>query len=514
MASVWAAREISPATGRQRIVAVKVMLPDLAADPTFRSMFLNEGGITGSIQHENVVRVYEVAESNGLLYMAMEWIEGDSLQTLINVARQRRPIPPEMAVRIVADAAAGLHAAQELRGWDGELRGIVHCDVSPHNILVGPSGVAKLVDFGVASALARKESRQEDERIGGKFGYMSPEQAMGREIDRRSDIFSLGVVLFELTTGRRLFKGRNPSHTLTLVTNGQVPRPSTLVSDYPERLEEIVFRALERDVTRRYQTAEQMQKALEAYLVEERILVTRAGVGQLAKRVLGDRLRQRRVALRHAIDQLGGDRLALPVPADHEPVSDAAGATAASLSTTLSAESWTPGTGTRLRRRRSTVRLAVLGIALAGAAAASFLLLARQAAPPMASPVASAPAAAGRPQAAASPAVPASATSPEEAAESGVSIGELATEPTATATHARASARPSRAAAHAATPSTGRTSPGAAKTEPTAEPTSGGESIVLEEQDDKPPPKPATVNACGCKVTDFACAIRCAKTGR
>jgi serine/threonine-protein kinase len=377
MAAVWAAREVSPSSGKQRIVAVKVMLPELAMDPTFRSMFLNEGGITGSIQHENVVRVYEVAESHGLLYMAMEWIEGDSLQTLINVARQRRPIPPEMAVRIVADAAAGLHAAQELRGWDGELRGIVHCDVSPHNILVGPSGVAKLVDFGVASALAKKEARPEDERIGGKFGYMSPEQAMGREIDRRSDIFSLGIVLYELTTGRRLFKGRNPSHTLTLVTSGQIPPPSTLVSDYPPRLEQIVFQALERDVARRFQTAEQMQKALEAYLVEERIMVTRAGVGQLAKRVLGERIKQRRIALRHALDQLGGERIALPAPADHEPLSDSATAAKAALSHTVSDSRSVSGQESLERRRGSATRYVALVVALLAGGFMSVLLFGR-----------------------------------------------------------------------------------------------------------------------------------------
>lgn len=509
MASVWAAREVSVSSGRQRIVAVKVMLPELAADPTFRSMFLNEGGITGSIQHENVVRVYEVAETHGLLYMAMEWIEGDSLQTLITVARQRRPIPPEMAVRIVADAAAGLHAAQELRGWDGELRGIVHCDVSPHNILVGPSGVAKLVDFGVASALAKKETNQGDERVGGKFGYMSPEQAMGRDLDRRSDIFSLGVVLFELTTGRRLFKGRNPSHTLTLVTSGQIPPPSSLVTDYPPRLEEIVFRALERDVNRRYQTAEEMRRALEAFLVEERILVTRAGVGQLARRVLGERLKQRRSALRLALDQLGGEILSLPAPSEQEPHSEAsASATGAALATTV-AESRDALRASRAGRARATAgRVLGLGLGLAACVLAGYLYLARRAEP---TPLSSAARPPLKTTEATPPPAVASSSVVAGPAESGVALGELPPEATATAPVVPRPAPAPRAKVTPAPPA--RTA--------TAEPTATKpetETVVLEESPEPPPPKPKpkpqTVDKCGCSVTDFACALRCSKTGK
>jgi len=154
MASVWVARERAPVSGKQRLVAVKAMLPELARHSDVRSMFLEEGQIVRSIDHPNVVKVHEVSEDRGILYMAMEWVEGDSLRTVIKEAKRRRAIPAEMAVKIIADTAAGLHAAHELRGWDGELRNIVHCDVSPHNILVGLDGQAKLVDFGVANATA------------------------------------------------------------------------------------------------------------------------------------------------------------------------------------------------------------------------------------------------------------------------------------------------------------------------------------------------------------------------
>ncbi len=300
MASVWVAREWSPSRARQRLVAVKAMLPELARQPDFRSMFLEEGQIVRSIDHPNVVKVYEVAEDRGILYMAMEWVEGDSLRAVIKEAKRRRAIPPEMAVRIIADTAAGLHAAHELRGWDGELRNLVHCDISPHNILVGLDGQAKLVDFGVANATVHSELGNND-TIKGKFAYMSPEQAQAQKIDRRSDIFALGIVLFELTTGERLFRGENAGHTLKLVTSGKIPDPRELHPKYPEKLANIVKKALSRDLGARYQTADELRGALERYLVEERIMVAKASVGQLARRVLGTRIEQQRTSLREAL---------------------------------------------------------------------------------------------------------------------------------------------------------------------------------------------------------------------
>jgi serine/threonine-protein kinase len=305
MASVWVARGKPNPNEPEQLVAVKAMLPELASNSEFRSMFLDEGQIVGSIDHPNVVRVYDVGEEQGILYMAMEWVEGDSLHTLIAEANKRRPIPPEVAVRLIADTAAGLHAAHELRGWDGQLREIVHCDVSPHNILIGLDGAVKLVDFGVAGAM--NHINTEDEiKIRGKFGYMSPEQAQAKPLDRRSDVFSLGIVLFELTTGYRLFRGRDDRHTLELVTWGKIPKPSQVISRYPEKLETIVLGALDRDIDRRYQTAEEFRDALESYLVEERILVPAAGVKGLLKRVLGARIDQRRQQIRGAIKSLEG----------------------------------------------------------------------------------------------------------------------------------------------------------------------------------------------------------------
>lgn len=298
MASVWVAR--THGGSEQRLVAVKAMLPDLARHSDFRSMFLEEGQIVRAIDHPNVVKVHEVGEEQGVLYMAMDWVEGDSLRAVIREARRRRPIPAEMAVKIIAETAAGLHAAHELRGWDGELRNLVHCDVSPHNILVGLDGCARLVDFGVANATIHSDIGSA-EKLKGKVAYMSPEQARGEKPDRRSDVFSLGVVLYELTTGERLFHGDNPAHTLHLINEGPIPDPRQGLPRYPDRLAQIVKKALERDVSRRYQTAEELREALDRFLVEERILVSPAGVGRLVSRVLGARIEQLRQSLSEAL---------------------------------------------------------------------------------------------------------------------------------------------------------------------------------------------------------------------
>ncbi|HEX6276237.1 MAG TPA: serine/threonine-protein kinase [Polyangiaceae bacterium] len=298
MATVWVGRESSDVG--DRLVAVKAMLPELAQRPEFRTMFLEEGQIVRAIDHPNVVRIHEVGEDRGILFMAMEWVQGDSLRAVHREARKRGPIPTELAVRIIADTASGLHAAHELRGWDGELRNLVHCDVSPHNILVGTDGRARLVDFGVANGILHGDP-DENEKVKGKFGYMSPEQARGEPVDRRSDVFSLGIVLYELTTGERLFQGETPAHTLRMVASGHAPDPARTFAGYPEKLATIVMTALNADVERRYQTADDLRAALDQYLVEERMLVSQASVGQLVRRVLGTRLAAQHDAIRTAL---------------------------------------------------------------------------------------------------------------------------------------------------------------------------------------------------------------------
>jgi serine/threonine-protein kinase len=309
MAAVWVARERAAASKDERLVAVKVMLNELADESEFVKMFLDEVRLVRSIRHPNVVDVYDVGEDDGMMWMAMEWVEGESLHTVIAEAGKRRAIPPELAVRIIADAAAGLHAAHELRDLDGSLRGVVHRDISPHNILIGTNGIVKLVDFGVAKAVGRISEATRAGQLKGKFGYMSPEQALGKAVDRRSDIFSLGIVLFELTTSRRLFRGEHDVETLRLVISGGIPHPTQIDPKYPAELERIVLKALERNVAARYQTAAELEHDLRAYLKSERLIVPQSGVAGILKRVLGERIEQRRKAVRASLRALNSGAL-------------------------------------------------------------------------------------------------------------------------------------------------------------------------------------------------------------
>nr|PZN29502.1 MAG: hypothetical protein DIU78_00125 [Pseudomonadota bacterium] len=302
MASVWVARD---ERARDRpLVAVKALLPELTLGAEFRAMFLEESQIIRSIDHPNVAKVHAVGEDRGILFMAMEWIEGDSLRALVR-GSSPRALPPEIAARIVADAAFGLHAAHELRGWDGELRNVVHCDVSPHNVLVGMDGVAKVVDFGVANATFHADFGGA-EKVKGKLGYMSPEQARGEPLDRRSDVFSLGIVLYEITTGARLFQGESPAHTIALVREARIPDPRSHDSRYPEKLRAILGRALQPQVDRRFATALEFGEALEQYLRDERIFVARRATASLVRRVLGSHIEEVRSKLHQALLAVDG----------------------------------------------------------------------------------------------------------------------------------------------------------------------------------------------------------------
>ena len=309
MATVWVARERSKDPKDDRLVAVKAMLIELADETEFVTMFLDEVRLVRAIKHPNVVEIYDVGDADGVMWMSMEWVEGESLHTVIAEAGKRRAIPAELAVKIIADAASGLHAAHELRDLDGSLRGVVHRDVSPHNILIGTNGMVKLVDFGVAKAIGRISEATRAGQLKGKFGYMSPEQALGKAVDRRSDIFSLGIVLFELTTSRRLFRGEHDIDTLKLVIGGPIPKPSSIDPNYPPGLERIVLKALERNPDGRYQSAQALAEDLRAYLKSERIVVAQSGLAGLMKRVLGDRIEQRRKAVRAALKALGSGQV-------------------------------------------------------------------------------------------------------------------------------------------------------------------------------------------------------------
>jgi serine/threonine-protein kinase len=226
-------------------------------------MFLDEARLAASLNHQNVASVFEVGEDGGIHYLAMEYVHGQDLRALLAKAgSQGTRVPLELALTIVAGAASGLHHAHDRRGPDGQPLGIVHRDVSPSNIMVGYDGAVKLLDFGIAKATARSIETQSG-IIKGKFAYMAPEQCRGRDVDRRSDVFSLGIILYEVTTQHRCFRADSDFDTMHRIVTGDVVRPTRLVPNYPPALEAIVMKALAVEATQRYQSAGALIEALE-----------------------------------------------------------------------------------------------------------------------------------------------------------------------------------------------------------------------------------------------------------
>jgi serine/threonine protein kinase len=249
--------------GFARTVAIKRLHPHFATDPDFVSMFLDEGRLAARIRHPNVVQTLDVVVDSDEVFLVMDYVDGDSLAALIRAAGKRgETVPPACAVALVAGALHGLHAAHEAKSDAGMPLGIVHRDVSPQNILVGVDGVARVLDFGVAKALGQSHVTREGQ-LKGKLAYMSPEQIQGHEVDRRTDIFAASVVLWEVLTGRRLFKADGDAQILHRVLHGDIPRPSTLAGSVPQVLDDVVMRGLARDTSLRFPSAETMADALE-----------------------------------------------------------------------------------------------------------------------------------------------------------------------------------------------------------------------------------------------------------
>ncbi len=249
------------ATGAVQHVVIKRVRPEQRNDVQFVQMFLDEARIASMLDHPNVVRVLDIADVNDCFF-AMEYVHGEDLRHILGeVHRRRDQLPIALITNLVAGAAAGLHHAHECTAPDGSPLGIVHRDVSPANILVGYDGSVKVTDFGIAKAALRTVETRSG-TLKGKVSYMSPEQVTGRNVDRRSDVFALGIVLYEVATARRLFKGDNDYLTMNAIVQGQIPRPSDLRPDLPSILEDIIMTALAPSPKDWFQTAEAMRAAL------------------------------------------------------------------------------------------------------------------------------------------------------------------------------------------------------------------------------------------------------------
>jgi serine/threonine-protein kinase len=279
MATVYFGRQRG-AFGFSRTVAIKSMHPQLAKDPIFRAMFVDEANLTARIRHPNVVPTLDIVSSPTKLLIVMEYVEGVSLSVLLRSARaQGKKIPVPVIAAITRDMLEGLHAAHELTDDHGKPLNVVHRDISPQNILVGIDGIARVVDFGVAKATGRSYQTQTGE-IRGKVGYMAPEQMFGEEIDRRVDVYSSGVVLWESLVADRLFNAPTDAALVLLVMQGTVVAPSVARGErLPEALDALVKRALSHDPAHRFPTAAEMLRQFLTIVPP----ATREEVGQVVR---------------------------------------------------------------------------------------------------------------------------------------------------------------------------------------------------------------------------------------
>ena len=309
MAELYLARG-QAADGRAQVVVLKRILPHLAEDPEFVRMFRDEAHLAATLKHPNIVRVFDIGKQDDDYYFTMEYVHGENLRAILRTAQKRgAAIPLPHILTITLGITAGLHYAHQQVDREGNPLKIVHRDVSPTNVLVAYDGSVKIVDFGIAKAAAGTHVTQAG-MLKGKASYMAPEQCRAEAVDSRSDVFAIGILLFEMTTLTRLFRGENELAILHQVLTGAVPPPSTRRQGYPPELERIVLKALQSDPARRYQTAAELQNDISNFAATHGLSPSNAALGQYLRSLFGDKPlpwseadappARERVRLRHA----------------------------------------------------------------------------------------------------------------------------------------------------------------------------------------------------------------------
>ena len=335
MAELFLAIQKSVA-GFEKLIVIKRILPSMNHDRAFIDMLLHEARIAATLSHPNIVQIFDVGQADGLYFIAMEHVHGEDIRSIVRgmKAKSVAEFPLEHALAIATGMCAGLAYAHDKRDLDGSPLNIVHRDISPQNVVVTFSGDVKIVDFGIAKSDSKSNTETKSGKLKGKVPYMSPEQARGEVIDARSDIFATGVMLFELTTGKRLFKGSSEFETLKLICEREYPRPSQVRPGYPPELERIVMKALAKDKNERYQDARAMQGDLEAFIRNNRIGVSNIALSQFMQGLFEDKLQSQKEAL------IQGKALA-DIIAQQEPLASELDMSQALLSTPAAAHTLT-----------------------------------------------------------------------------------------------------------------------------------------------------------------------------
>ncbi|HEX8794977.1 MAG TPA: serine/threonine-protein kinase [Polyangiaceae bacterium] len=288
MATVYFGRMVG-AAGFMRTVAIKRLHPHLAEEPDFVSMMVDEARLVARVQHPNVAQIIDVVNEGGELIIVMDYVAGEALSRLLRAESQRNHhVPPAIASAVMGGVLHGLHAAHTAKSEHGDPLGIVHRDVSPHNIMVGVDGLARVIDFGVAKAAGRIQTTRGGV-VKGKLPYMAPEQLGGADVSRHADVYAAGVVLWELLTGRRLFRADDDIKLFSAVLAGASEPPSRWAPSVPRALDDVVMRALARDPATRFGTAREMADALGHAVAPALASDVGAWVEDAAKQVLDER---------------------------------------------------------------------------------------------------------------------------------------------------------------------------------------------------------------------------------
>ncbi|HEX4459610.1 MAG TPA: serine/threonine-protein kinase, partial [Polyangia bacterium] len=290
MAEIFLARTKS-IQGFEKYLVIKKILRNRTNDPEFVRMFLDEARVAATLDHPNIVQIYDVGHFENEYFIAMEYLRGHNLIEIVRAgAKLGYSKPPlEHVMSILSGLCAGLHYAHDKRDFQGRSLEIVHRDVTPQNVVVTFDGAVKVVDFGIAKA-ATREVETLAGTLKGKIGYMSPEQCRGLAVDRRSDLFAVGIILYELTTGKRLYHERSDFETLKKIIEGPVPSPRDILPFYPAALNTLVTRCLQKSADDRFQTARDLHADLDAFSRDNQLVTGTVPLAQYMERIFADEL--------------------------------------------------------------------------------------------------------------------------------------------------------------------------------------------------------------------------------